>query len=118
MAEAFTKKDRDFIIKIAKECDALKKRVKTLEDEKKVKPFEKKAPAKPEAAFASTPTKTGTKTQFKVFNNDSAIDVTYTHNPPSILEQKALITSLYKTLYELCDDNGISSLTVQITTKE
>lgn len=118
MTEAFTKKDRDFIIKIAKECDALKKRVKILEDEKKVKPFEK-APVKPDTTFVSRPNKDGAiKTQFKMFGNDSAIDVTYSHNPPSILEQRALVTSLYKTLYELCDDNGISSLTVQITPKE
>lgn len=109
MAEAFTKKDRDFIIKIAKECDALKKRVKTLEDEKKLNTHAKAVDASKKQVDDVV-----AKTAFKVFNAKSAIDVEYGPNPPTLLEQRALATSLYKTLYELCDDNGITSLTVNI----
>lgn len=109
MTESFTKKDRDFIIKIAKTCDDLKKRVKILEDEKKITTHAKAVDASKKQVDEVV-----AKTAFKVFNANSAIDVVYGANPPTILEQRALATSLYKTLYELCDDNGITSLTVNI----
>lgn len=110
MTFEFTEKDRKFIIKLATECDSLKKRVKALEDEQKASKIE----AKQDAALSKTVGKTTKVNTLKVFNKDSSINVQYGVNPPTLSDQRALAEALYKSLYELCDDNGITSLTVVI----
>lgn len=107
----FTDTDRKFIRKLAASNDELLKRVAKLE--------KMQVPAKLQQWAQPS---TGKSVAQQIEDNSvmdplgglSSVNVTF-NDPSAVTEdQKAFIISLYKTLHELCAENGVESLSIVI----
>jgi hypothetical protein len=114
----FTKKDREFIIKIAKSIEDYKKetdaRLSKLEgkDEKVLSPVQP----------ASKRKRNKGRDKFRVDvpfggvpdEGESSIQITFKDGEADAMKHKVLAELLYMTLQQLCEDNGIEQLLIRI----
>jgi hypothetical protein len=100
----FTEKDRSLILKLAQRQREQDARIKKLEKQYLAKPAPvKKLEVKSEKAIEHAGTRGDITLTFADMTKDQP------------MRQKVLIESLYLTLTELCDKNGIESLKINIS---
>lgn len=107
----FTKRDREFIINLAKNIDSLAKRFDEFEKihnipkaEEKKKPHHEKSTTKRVHRNESTPT-----VHAEFFRTDSK---------EKQLQQYVFVESLESMLREICEQNGIAFLSIEIDTRD
>ena len=117
----FGEKDRELILKIAKQVEALKKdhesRLVAVEDALKKKKKDKKATPSP-----IQPRKIPVQSQFSEDipfgamedGDESSIQIRFKNGQVDVIQHQILVESLYATLRQLCEDNDIEQLFIRI----
>jgi hypothetical protein len=102
----FTKKDRDFLVKIAKSVETLRKdhdfRLLLLENADGTK------------AVKQTKINASKKQVDDIIENNNTIQAKFVDDATNDPAKQILIESLYATMKELCEKNGIEKLIIKI----
>lgn len=111
----FTKKDREFIIKIAKMVDDNKKATDLRLDKLEGKDDTVLSPIQPVKAKRNNKRdRFSWDKPFGEMDSGSAIQITFKKGQDDAMKQQVLIESIYMTLKQLCEDNAIEKLLIKI----
>lgn len=119
----FTKKDRDFIMKIASANTEFQKefgaRLKAVEDKVGVSaPAATLSPIQPSKnRVRKVPVKSRIPFVDDAVEGADSIEITFRNGKGDMMKQRMLIETLYKTMKELCDKNDIERLLIRLDEK-